>query len=336
MNANSANSTAPANAPCDVMRDEASPVFLVGATRSGTTLLRLMLNHHPQICNFGEFEYAVRWYDGDQPPSLARYQRQLELDRVFRVHGWKIDPQLDYVHLVRSFLQQAVDASGKPIAGATVHSRFDCLPTLWPQARYLHLVRDPRDVSRSAIQMGWVGNVWFGTEYWRDPIMRWQRLQRNLAPDRWLQIRFEDLIQDTKRELRRICDFLGVPYSSAMLQYADETTYELPDPRLVNQWRKKLTNDELQWVESECHELMREFGYEPVSAKLSPPGPVTALRLSTQHRLSRIRRNIGRYGLPLYVQWQIAKRMPHSSWKKQVLQAVDEVDILPPEVRVPD
>ena len=317
-------STLPA---ADVMSDDASPVFLVGATRSGTTLLRLMLDHHPEICNFGEFEYAVRWFDGQRPPHMTNYHRHLELDRVFRKHGWQIDPQLDYVHLVRSFLQQAVNCHGKPIGGATVHTRFDCLPLIWPQARYVHLVRDPRDVARSSIHMGWVGNVWYGTEYWLEPVARWQQLQRTLPDSRWLQVRFEDLIQDPQGELTRICEFLGVAYESDMLDYADSSTYELPDPRLVNQWRQKLTRNELQWVESACHRQMRDFGYEPASESLSPPGPLTAARLMAQHRFARMQRNVRRYGLPLYLRWQIAKRLPHCNWKKRILREVDQINI---------
>ena len=133
--------TAPPTA--DVLGNDASPVFLVGATRSGTTLLRLMLNHHPEICNFGEFEYAVKWYVGDHAPGIQEYRRKLSLDRVFRKHGWAVDDRLDYVGLVRSFLQQAVDAAHKPIAGATVHSRFDRLTDmLRDDVRFANQIED--------------------------------------------------------------------------------------------------------------------------------------------------------------------------------------------------
>jgi hypothetical protein len=312
--------------PDDLMLDDASPVFLVGATRSGTTLLRLMMDHHPELSNFGEFEYAVKWLEGDRPPLLDAYHRLLEMDRVFRDHGWQIDPKLAYIPLVRSFLRQAFAASRKQVPGATVHSRFDCLPIIWPQARFIHLVRDPRDVARSSIPMGWVGNVWYGAEYWLQPVARWQQLRDTLPRDRWLQVRFEDLIQDPSGELTRICHFLGVEYSPAMLEYANDSTYDLPDPGLVNQWQQKLSAHEIQWVESVCHGAMHQFGYEPVSPSLAPPGPLTSLRLATQHRLSRIQRNIQRYGLPLYARWQIAKRLPYCEIKKRVLRQIDEVD----------
>jgi hypothetical protein len=303
------------------------PVFLVGALRSGTTLLRLMLDHHPDIGMFGEFEYAVRWYDDDGPPPIEQYHRQLLNDRVFRAHAYDIDPGLDYPSLVRSFVDQAAARSAKPLIGAAVHSNFQHLTKIWPNARFIHLVRDPRDVARSCIGMGWVGNVYYGAEYWIDPVRRWESLSPSLSDAQKFQLRFEDLVVDPVAELTKICDFLGVSYSESMLDYPEDTTYSAPDPTLVEQWRRKLDDDQIMWVESACGPWMGRFGYELRHESVRAPSRGRLVHLAAQNRYSRVRYNIDRYGLPLYVSWQIAKRMPPGRLQTRVLRQVDDVNV---------
>lgn len=302
-----------------------APVFFVGALRSGTTLLRLMVDHHPDVCVFGEFEYAVRWVDENGPPPLQDFHQRLQMDRVFRAHGVEIDDSLDFTGLVRSFFDQAAAPSQKPIRGCTVHSNFHQIPRFWPDARFVHLVRDPRDVARSCIGMGWVGNVYYGAHYWRDPILRWKRLAPTLAPHQKHELHYEDLIRDPVGELTKICDFLGVPYSESMLAYPNDTTYALPDPSLTEQWRRKLSDDEIMWVESICHPLMSEFGYSPHVVPGRAPTTLEAVQLALQHRSSRVRRNVRVYGLPLYVSWQMAQRLPANGLGKRILRKVDDV-----------
>ena len=129
--------------PCLV--DE--PVFLVGAERSGSTLLRLMLDHHPLIAFHFEFDFAVDMIgpNGELPP-IQLYHDYLAAHRIFLQSRAEIDFSLDYRRLVRSFLIQKRNRDRKKFVGATVHHAFDRLPTIWPHARYIHLVRDGRDV----------------------------------------------------------------------------------------------------------------------------------------------------------------------------------------------
>ncbi|MEO0771531.1 MAG: sulfotransferase, partial [Cyanobacteria bacterium J06649_4] len=98
------------------------PIFLVGAERSGTTLLRLMLDNHPQIVFWAEFEYGVNQMDSrGNFPKLDDYYKYLQSDRNFLMDGPIIDRRLTYPELVNSFLKQFQDFDHKPVVGATVH-----------------------------------------------------------------------------------------------------------------------------------------------------------------------------------------------------------------------
>src|SRR5262245_9167453 len=171
----------------------AEPVFLVGAERSGSTLLRLMLDHHPEIAFEHEFDLAVDMVsdDGGLPP-------------VEIYHGWvktvrgmeyRVDHALTYLELVKDFLGQKRAASGgKKYVGATVHHHFDRLQFLWPRARFIHLVRDPRDVARSVVEMGWAGNVYHGVDWWTAAEACWDSLASRLSPGQFLELRYEELV----------------------------------------------------------------------------------------------------------------------------------------------
>ena len=146
-----------------------SPVFLVAAERSGTTMLRLMLSTIRRSPGAAT-GYAVNLMpESGGWPDLAAYREFLLTNRIFRLgHGFEIDPNLSYPELVNSFLEQLQRRTGKPIVGALVHRHFDRLLRIWPDARFIHLIRDGRDVARSCIGMGWAGSVWTGTALDRD------------------------------------------------------------------------------------------------------------------------------------------------------------------------
>jgi hypothetical protein len=108
-------------------------IGVVGAERSGSTLLRLMLDHHPNIAFEHEFDLAVEMVsdDGSFPP-VEVYRKFLSSVRGM---NYVINPSLTFSELVNDFLNQKLARSGKVgYVGATVHHHFDRLIYLWPDA----------------------------------------------------------------------------------------------------------------------------------------------------------------------------------------------------------
>jgi hypothetical protein len=285
------------------------PVFLVGSERSGTTLLRLMLDHHPAIAFDKEADYIVTMVsDGGVLPSPQRY---LEWVTTVRGMEYAVEPLRSYPELVNDFLRQKQSESGgKPHVGATIHRNFDRLRFLWPDARYIHLVRDPRDVARSVVQKGWAGNVYQGSEFWLDAERCWDALVRSLGDGRAIEVRYEELVTQTEQVLSALCKFIGVDYSPAMLEYAaDAPQYPPPDPGLAAQWRTKLDPRDVALVEARIGAMLRARGYAPSGYPRPKISPVRHRLLLAEGRLQQLRSRLGVFGLRVVAVDVIARHL---------------------------
>jgi len=303
------------------------PFFLVGSERSGTTLLRLMLAHHRAIECAPEFEFLVEAMpDGQGWPELGRYYEWLATNRIFLPHGLEVDRTLDYPALARSFVTQYGRRSKKPIHGATCHKHFDRLLRIWPEARFVHLLRDGRDVARSCIGMGWAGNVWHGAERWIEAEALWDALAPRVDASRRLELGYEDLIRDPERELARVCAFLGTDYDPGMLDYGKDSSYERPDPKLIGQWRRKLAPAELALLEARIGPLLRRKGYEDSGVPAARVGAWRRFQLALDDRRGRFRFRCERYGLGHIVSSRLASLLGARGWQRRLLVARNEID----------
>lgn len=303
-------------------------LFLVGAERSGSTLLSHMLDHHPRITWSRGFEFAVsRLERRGAWPLLRDYHGFLEADRVFQTSGCSIDRSLGYVELVHDFLHQRRGRSGKPVVGATVHLHFERLPWLFPSARFIHLVRDGRDVSRSCVEMGWAGNVWTAAARWIAAEQTWDRLRRELRPEQYCEIRYESLIAHPEPILREICGFIGVGFDARMLHYPEDTAYLPPDPGRIEPWRRGLPAREIRLVEARLGSLLSARGY---AASGLPPLRVGRVRrqwLREHDRYRRVRFRIGRNGLPLVAADFVARRVGLRHWGRRLQLRLNAIEV---------
>jgi hypothetical protein len=268
-----------------------------------------MLDHHPQIAFEKEIDFVVtELSDSGELPEFEAYR-----DSLGTAPGtdWVVvDRSLPgYLELVNDLLiQKQASSGGKPFVGGTVHRNFDRLPLLWPKARYIHLVRDPRDVARSVVQKVWAGNVYQGAEFWLEAEKCWDALVANLSRDRYIEIRYEDLILRNAAVLDELCRFVGVEYSEEMLDYErDAPQYPQPDPRLVEQWKTKLSPTEVGMVEARTSALMEARGYAMSGHPLPHIGPARDRVLLLAARFHRFAATVKTYG-PWLIAMDVAGR----------------------------
>ena len=285
-----------------------------------------MLGGHPEIGWLGEFEYALDLHpeEGGLLPAPL-YRAWLPEDRRFRAQGFRIDPRLDTADLIRSFLAQARERSGKAQIGATFHRCFERIPRLWRNPRIIHLVRDGRDVALSRIGMGWAGNPWKACGRWREVEEVWDRFAEVLPAGSSYEVRYEDLVAQPQQTLEGLCAFLGVPYEPRMLSYPAWSRYGPPDPTMGAKWLRRYTPHQLAQVEAEIGEMLSQRGYPLSGVAPRRPTRIAKLGLDIQNWAYRVRYRVRHYGVALVGAEFLARRLGLRSLRSRMQHRLDEV-----------
>ena len=310
------------------MRSTPEPVFIVGPPRSGTTLLSLMLGRHPQIAFVGEFEWTWDFPLGTGDVALTAYVEWLQTNRHYLHHGPEIDASLDFDGLVRSFLDQMWEQGDpghrKPLVGVQLHRHYHQAHRTWPRARFIHIVRDGRDVCASWIAKGWTGNGFVAGERWNRALEDWRTLEPSIPADRAIEVRFETLVQDPGGELGKLCAFLGVEYSDELLDYHTSTTYDPVDPEQARKWPRSLSRRDLRLFESQSGDQLTRAGYPPSGEPPRTRLPAGILRLD-----NALRQNAGRvrnFGFAIWFAELFTRRLRLQTWHDRIQHRINAIE----------
>jgi len=277
--------------------------FVVGVARSGTTLLRFMLDAHPQL--------AIPPETGFIPAvgHLAPDDREGFLATVIGFESWP-DFHLDAAVLgervrglarftlgdgLRAFYRLYAGRFGKPGWGDKTPiygAHASAIEALLPEARFVHLIRDGRDVALS------VRPLWFSpgptvedqARYWADQIGR-TRAECGRCRHA-IEVRYEDLVTAPEGVLRRVCAFLDLPFVPAMLTWHERAGGRLaehegrrdaggrgpltkqqrieqqrrvtgpPDRSRVQRWKTEMSGDERRRFQRVAGGMLEALGYE--------------------------------------------------------------------------
>lgn len=267
---------------CDV-----APIFILGAPRSGTSLLRVMLNRHPAIALCDEtyyfyYVYSRRHAFGDLRDISARRHAVSEYLGTSRVQTLGLNADTlshallrngtRYDTLFLTLMQSYAVANGKTRYGEKTpqHSQYvETLLNWYPNCRVIHIVRDPRDVAASLMRMPWASdNVLTNARTWRTDNSYLERVSQR---ENYLCVRYESLVQEPARELARICSFVGETYSPAMLDANEgvvnhawwfQRALQPVTKDRIEVWRQQLSPHQIALVEMVAGEMLHTFGYE--------------------------------------------------------------------------
>ncbi|WP_242608582.1 sulfotransferase family protein [Actinomadura formosensis] len=298
------------------------PIFVLGCARSGTTLLRLMLHSHPRIAIPEETRFVVPTWTArcDFGDLTERGNRRalaewITGNRSTKVHVLGLDPAavIDEIVAGPPTLGSAIGIvfrayarlHGKPRWGDKRPSyarHAGSLLRMFPDAQFVHLVRDGRDCVSSLLEMPWYkGDVHHAIAVWRETIDQGRRLARRLGPDGYHELRYERLVADPGGELTRLCGFLGEDFDPAMTrpeglaqravssrkEWHGRTRGAVTTSR-VGSWAERLEPWEISLAEAAFGERLAEYGYEPSGL---PKPPVSQLahftRVSSHRRMAQ-------------------------------------------------
>ncbi len=269
-----------------------APFFLIGAQRSGTTLLRLILNAHSQIAIPEEGTFLIPLLKKgnlrhplsgtalsalvsylSQNPQLKLWACDLEayLSELARKESISLGRLIDDLYSI--YARQ----NGKTIWGDKTPPFFrkvDIFHSLFPQARFIHIVRDGRDVFDSWRKIDQTkGNVSTIALDWCYKLSRIERSFSGIPESNKMTLRYEDLLQRTEESVRLVCRLLDVPFEAGMLEFYrsshkyigthhSKLIFRPVDSKNVNKWRKNLTRREIRSFTLLAGGSLRKYGYE--------------------------------------------------------------------------
>lgn len=228
---------------------ENNPFFLVGVGRSGTTLLRLMFHNHPNIAIPYESHFITKYYDtldtyGDlkESDNLNRLVQDILNEELLKEwdHEFKHDQIIQNVtepslsSVMNSVFSDYANAKGKVRWGdkSDYLDRMHQILKVFPKAKFIHIIRDGRDVANSVMKLDWGPNDILGAaEWWSDHVSVARAIGTVLGQDRYAEVKYEDLVNSPIVELGRLCEFLNEPFVESMLEYHKSPGSEIPESR---------------------------------------------------------------------------------------------------------
>jgi hypothetical protein len=298
-------------------------VFIVGCARSGTTMLQRMMNAHPQMAIIHETHWipvVFRERIGLTPegivtskivPKLLEHERfrkrftkagigRVELEGILNAH--ETMSFADFVSRIfdlYGILQRKRLVGDKtPRYVQNVHT----LHALWPEARFVHLIRDGRDVCLSAINWDeraaklaarfstWSEHpVTTAAMWWKWRVRLGREAGETLGTALYHELRYEQLVEHPAEECARLCGFLGVPYDEAMLRFHEGRTKDAPELSAkrswlpitpgLRDWRTQMAPGDIERFEAAAGDLLDELEYSRAVQRPRPQVVEEAARI---------------------------------------------------------
>lgn len=252
------------------------PFFIIGSGRSGNTLLRAILASHPHLCIppesvvLGRVVRNYRFYSFLPWEMLARLvisefaafrdfdTWKVDLTPFYRTAGQLPPAQCNLACLLDAFYryyltchdQKAVRWGDKSPINTFV---LPLIESVFPQAQYIHIIRDGRDVVASYLAAGLYTDEEVACRRWLQSVQVARRFGARVGPGRYHELFYEELVCRPEATVQRVCDFLGIDFRPAMLDYW-QTVGRLGDtalahhhnvhnpmnPSSIGAWRKRL------------------------------------------------------------------------------------------------
>lgn len=285
---------------------ESSPIFILGFMRSGTTLLSFILDSHPNIAIGRETHImkAIEQLYGDAGDD-ENPTNKFVVRRWYERYGLSREQFTDYIRdFLDRFFGDYARRQGKKRWGEKTpqHTEYcDLINEIFPNAQFIHIVRDPRAVAYSLQK--WKISAQDCAERWRRENNRLIDFGKKLPKNRYLLVRYEDLVMNAEASIRQVLNFLGEPWDARVLHHeriesakfikdVGATKIDLAKERIyvgrpvveggasndparsidtdsLDKWQRNLRKVHIDTVQKNASELMELFHY-PLAKRLYP------------------------------------------------------------------
>lgn len=285
-------------------------IFIVGVGRSGTSLLQSILNAHSEIAFMPETQFFRKYVASKKtmPTDLTAFKKTLEADTSF--HRTSIAPDdllgqfknnsFTSIQAYKTLLNTYLARKNKKIIGDKDPRNIDYLPKLYqhfPDAKIIHIYRDPRDVVLSKTKATWSAHrpFWMHAIIGQHQLARGRKIGKELYEKNFFEIKYEELIEQPEQTIRNLSVYLNVAYQADMMNFANSSR-ELVDEKEMSwkketfqpiqknnrgKWKKNFTSKQIQYIEAVSNEAFEQLNYEKLNYK-SPLGMSFMARITNK------------------------------------------------------
>ena len=265
------------------------PLFIIGISRSGTKLLRDLLNNHSKIsltkCETkfipSFYRHFKNWSNEKIMNDFSTIYKSFLRTKFYsdmkktgnlpsreiwfnKVETWSIGG------VIKSLLKYPTNLNTKNIWGDKTPNYLIHIPilkTIFPDAKFIHITRDVRDVCISAFK-AWRRNYYYTAQCWNDYISQCRKDADDLSDSDYLEIKYEDLIEKPEYCMSGLCAFVGVAFEKKMcrLKNPSENIGDTKgEVKIIDtntgKWKTQLNSRELKKIETICAPILLESGY---------------------------------------------------------------------------
>ena len=271
--------------------NKTNPIFLVGMQRSGTSLIRAALSKHSNIGipPKGELQFFATWFnkygsisDTNNFKSFANAFFEKSKFKYLDISSENVlkrfeDKDVSYIDFFTSVMEEYAHHHNKRRWGEKSTTHIEHLPTIlqnYPNAKYILIVRDPRDTYLS--YKNWdKRNTNIGLKQW---VLSWHYNYFNALKvffnhqTQFYLYKHELFVSNPSVELKKILDFLQETFESECLdisnvKWEQNSSYGDSSSQInsnsVGRWQDQILADELYYIEKHCKDLMFLLNYEP-------------------------------------------------------------------------
>jgi hypothetical protein len=290
-----------------------SPVHIIGHGRSGTSILAGLIRKYLGISFGTESQFIIRYYkrleqygDLKKDSNLKKLIHDISKERCFyrwrKFDQFKLDSNRFLNDICERSYRGVLDAAFLQLAR---HSRMErwgdktpeyvfnlpVLKELFPDALFIHIVRDGRDVALSSYKHGLMGvqNSYMAAKQWRESILKVKEFEKSLSPDQYMEFRYEDFIDNPVEIFSRLIDFLQINDSDGTLfEFISKNIVNDVKPGNYNKWKKDFSYSQRLLYEETAADMLQAYGYETVVKEIRHLSALEKMRWFADNQIRRM------------------------------------------------
>ena len=270
-----------------VKHTQFAPIHIIGQARSGTSITVALARKYLGIGIGTESQFIVRYFqklnkygDLNKDENLKLLIDDISKERYFKrckkFNEFVVNPDQIYREVRERNYRGVLDAVFMQLSNHLNMKRWGdktpeyivhlpLIKQIFPDAQFIHVVRDGRDVALSTLEQPLMGanNIYMAARDWKESLLTVRKFAMQLKADQFIEIRYEDLLTNPSETLSKLIDFLKIDDSEGRLrEFISKNIHHDLKVTNFNKWKSQFSSSQLETYERIASDMLQQHGYE--------------------------------------------------------------------------